>query len=449
MIPTLRAADFTHLAPLLFILGWAAIVLLASSLGGRGGGARSRLGLISAFGLVIGLGVTAMSWVSHPTGVSDVFGGMMLVDRFALFLDAIFMLCGLLTVLLSDSYLEEHGFAEGEFFAMVLLAIGGMMMMIHAGDFVMLTIGLETMSLAVYALVASWPGQRKSAEGGMKYFIMGSVASGFLLYGIALLYGATGTTNFAGVTRGIASQGGSPMVLLGIFMILGAIAFKVAAVPFHMWTPDAYEGAPTPIAGFMASAVKAAGFGILVRVVAQVFGADQWTFGSTGWINVLWTLSALTMIIGNISALRQSNIKRLLAYSSVSHAGYLLIGVIVIGLDHSKAGSVLFYLLTYSVTSLGAFGVVAWLGSRHAERQNIEGWYGLSKPHPAAALAMVLFMLSLGGLPPTAGFFGKFYLFKAALAYPQLLSLVVIAVFNSVISMFYYLKPIIAMYFRD
>lgn len=446
MSAALNASDFGHLAPLLFIVIWAALVLLASAVGGD---RNPRLGLMTFFGLLIGGAVTVFTWNTHATAVTSLFGGMMVVDRFSLFLDLVFILAGGLTVLVADGYLQEHDVAEGEFFAMLLLAISGMMMMVHAGDFVMVVIGLEAMSLAVYALVACWPGHRKSAEGGLKYFLMGAVASAFLLYGIAMLYGATGTTNLGGVARGIAAQGGSPLVLIGMFLVLGAMAFKVALVPFHMWTPDAYEGAPTPITGFMASAVKAAGFGLLLRLVTLVFGADMWTFGSTGWVNIFWWLSAITMTVGNITALRQSNIKRMLAYSSISHAGYLLIGVVLVGLDPAQMGAVLFYLLAYSVTSLGAFAVVAWIGQRHAERQSLDDWQGLSKAHPAIALVMTLFMLSLGGLPPTAGFFAKFYLFKAAIAQPQLLTLVLIAVFNSVVSMYYYLKPVVAMYFRE
>ncbi|MBW2731800.1 MAG: NADH-quinone oxidoreductase subunit N [Deltaproteobacteria bacterium] len=445
---SLNPADFVHLAPVLFLTVWACLVLLASAIGGGHG---RHYGLLAILGLILsGLGV-ALSWVQHVQPATDLFAGMMVVDRFALFLDMIFIIAGILTALVADAYLEEHRFTEGEFFALLLLSISGMMMMVHAGDLVMFVIGLETMSLAIYALVASWPGQRRSAEAGFKYFLMGAVASAFLLYGIALLYGVTGTTNLAKLAGVINGKAGEPLVLVGMFMILGAMGFKVALVPFHMWTPDAYEGAPTPVTGFMAAAVKAAGFGALLRLVAGLFSADAWTFGSTGWINIFWVLSVLTMTIGNISALRQNNVKRMLAYSSIAHAGYLLIGVVVVGLDPSQMGAVLFYVVAYAVTTLGAFAVVAWIGSRDVERTTLEDWYGVAKHHPAVALAMMLFLFSLGGLPPTAGFFAKFYLFKAALSFdsPQMLTLVLIAIANSVVSMYYYLRPIVAMYFRE
>lgn len=438
-------ADFMHLSPVLFMLIWAALVLLASSIGGQ---KNTRLGLLTALGLVFAGLITASSWIAHPTAVKTIFGGMMIVDRFALFFDMLLIVIGTLTVISTDGYLDEHGFAEGEFYAMILLSITGMMMMIHAGDFVMVVIGLESMSLAIYSLVACWPGHRKSAEGGMKYFLMGAVASAFLLYGIALLYGVTGSTNLSAIAGGIGAHAGQPLIIIAMFFVLGAMAFKIAAVPFHMWTPDAYEGAPTPVAGFMAAAVKAAGFALLIRLLG-VFGADLWTFGKGGWVNVMWTLSIITMIVGNVAAIRQTNIKRMLAYSSVSHAGYMLIGVVLIGLDPSQMDAVLFYLVAYGLTSVGSFAVVAWLGARYTERQELEDWEGLSKTHPGVALAMTLFMLSLGGLPPTAGFFGKFYLFKAALGQPQMLPLILVAIVNSVISMYYYLRPVVAMYFKE
>jgi NADH-quinone oxidoreductase subunit N len=304
------------------------------------------------------------------------------------------------------------------------------------------------MSLGVYTLVASWSGNKKSAEAGLKYYVMGAVASAVLIYGIALIYGATGETNLLRIAARAGGLVGNKLFLVGMLLVMGAMAFKVALVPFHAWTPDAYEGAPTPVTGFMAAAVKAAAFGILLRVFSVVFGGQDYVFGLNGWSDIFEWLAILTMTLGNLAALRQANIKRMLAYSSIAHAGYILIGVIAAGvLEGEKGAPVLYYLLAYTVTTIGAFGVVAWIGSRDSERVGLESWNGLSERHPAAAAVMTLFMLSLGGIPPTAGFFAKFYLFKAALAHPGLLPLVLVAVGNSVVSVYYYLRPVVAMYF--
>ena len=443
-----NTSDFFHALPILFVVVWACLNLLADALGQS---KSTRLWPLAALGLVLGMVVTAFSWATHATAATGLFGGMLVVDRFALFLDGAFLLAGLMTLLLSRPYFAGHKCAYGEFSSLLLLVISGMMMLVHSANFVMLVIGLETMSLGVYALVASWAGNPKSAEAGMKYFIMGAVASAFLLYGIALLYGATGQTDLYKLAEMAGDQAGNPLYLLGMFMILGAMGFKVALVPFHAWTPDAYQGAPTPVTGFMAAAVKAAGFGVLLRVFLLVFGGDAYLTGTTGWANIFWVLSALTMTLGNLAALRQSNVKRLLAYSSVSHAGYILIGVLAAGvLPEGKAGvgPVLYYLLAYSITTMGAFGMVAWLGSTNGEKTDVEDWNGVGARHPAAALAMTVFLLSLAGMPPTAGFFGKFYIFKTALGTPYLLPLVIIAALNSVVSVFYYLNPVVAMYFR-
>ena len=445
----LNVADFIHALPLIVVALWGCLVLLISALGAN----RSvRLGPVTALGTVFSIAVCLWSWAEHAEPQVALFSGMLLTDRFALFLDVVFLVAALLTTLLSSAYLEEHDVAEGEFFGLMLLAVSGMMMLVHAADFIMLVIGLETMSLAIYSLVACWSGRRKSAEAGLKYFVMGAVASAFLLYGIALLYGVTGVTNLGALAAASGAVVGDPLFIVGMLLVLGGLAFKVAMVPFHMWTPDAYEGAPTPITGFMAAAVKAAGFGVLLRVVTGAFAADFVTFGSTGWVNIFWTLSVLTMTVGNIAALRQDNIKRLLAYSSVSHAGYIVIGVLTLGVSGGgDAGPVLSYLLQYALTTIGAFGVVAWIGGRQMENVGLEDWAGLAGRHPAAALAMTLFLLSLAGLPPTSGFFAKLYIFKAALTTdsPGLLLLVIIAALNSVISIFYYLRPVVAMYFRD
>ena len=452
MIPAIIPSDLVHAAPLLFIAAWACLNLLAEALGQ---GKSSRLWPLGVLGLILGLGVTLWSWGQHAQPATGLFGGMLVVDRFALFLDVVFQVSGILTLLLCGAYLQEHRFAHGEHSSLLLLVISGMMLLVHAGDLVTLVIGLETMSIGVYALTASWSGNRKSAEAGFKYFIMGAVATAFLLYGVALIYGSAGTTSLAALVEAArtGATAGKPLYLLGMFLVLAALAFKVALVPFHAWVPDVYEGAPTTVTGFMAAAVKAAGFGALLRVLLTAFGSDAFVFGSTGWADSLRIIAIFTMVIGNITALRQSNIKRMLAYSSVSHAGYLLLGVIAAGvIPADKGGSlgpVLFYLVSYSLTTLGCFGMVAWLGSWNDERVSVEEWSGLASRHPAAAAAMTVFLLSLGGIPPTAGFFAKFYIFKAALGHRQLTSLVIVAALNSVVSIFYYLRPVVAMYFRE
>ncbi len=455
MTGLIKSSDFLHCLPILIVAGWACITLLADALGK---GRSPRLWPFAALGLTVSLGVTIAYWVKYKTPVTGVFGGMIMVDRFALFLDAAFILTGLLTVLISGPYFKEHKNSYGEYSSLVQLVVAGMMLLVHSADFVMLLIGLETMSLGVYAMVASWRGNARSAEAGFKYFIMGAVGSAFLIYGMALIYGKTGQTGLLDIAamvaadKGTAMYGlkGSPLFILGMFMMLGAMGFKVALVPFHAWTPDAYEGAPSSVTGFMAAAVKAAGFGVLLRVFLLVFGDASFVFGPMGWGNIMWVLAIITMTVGNIAALRQDNIKRMLAYSSISHAGYLLVGVISAGvIPKANNGPVLFYLLAYTFTTLGAFGMIAWIGSSDKERVGIEDWRGLGARHPLAALAMTLFLLSLAGMPPTAGFMGKFYIFRQALTHDSLTVLVIIAALNSVISIYYYLKPVVAMYFQD
>jgi NADH-quinone oxidoreductase subunit N len=340
----------------------------------------------------------------------------------------------------------------GEYYGLMVLATSGMAMIAMAGDLVTIFIGIETMSLAVYVMTAARR-TKIGAEGAMKYFLMGAFASGFLVYGMALLYGATGTTNLHMIRGVLASGSSSALTVAAVFMLVVAFGFKVAAVPFHMWTPDAYQGAPTPVTGFMAGAVKAAAFAGIIRVFIGGLGGDIVPLGGMGWAHIFAVLAAITMTVGNIAALRQENIKRMLAYSSIAHAGVLLVGVVAAGLDSQGDGlrGILFYLLSYSVTTVGAFAVVVWIGNRDQERTLVSDWHGLASQHPAAAMAMTLFMLSFAGIPPTAGFFGKFFVFKSALMVgdSQLLWLVVIGVLNSVISIFYYLRVVMAMYFRD
>jgi NADH-quinone oxidoreductase subunit N len=308
------------------------------------------------------------------------------------------------------------------------------------------------MSIGVYVMVAMRRRSRRGNEAAMKYFLIGAFATGFLMYGMALLYGAGGTLSLIRMQSALASTTNPGLVVAGGFLLIVAFGFKVAAVPFHMWAPDAYEGAPTPVTAFMAAAVKAAAIAAMLRVFGIALGGDVIPFGTLGWASPLVIIAALTITIGNLSAIRQDNIKRMLAYSSISHAGVLLVGICALGLGALSAHpAIVYYLLAYSITTMGAFAVVAYVGSRGRERLLVDDWAGLGGRHGGAALAMTICLLSLGGIPPTNGFFGKFYIFKAAMEVydGQLLWLVVVGVVNSAISIYYYLRIVTAMYFRE
>jgi NADH-quinone oxidoreductase subunit N len=436
-------------SPLLILISMGCLVLLAETF--THGSARAGLAWLSVAGCVAALVAVVLQWPDAAEPQSY-FQGMLTVDRMSLYLDAAFIVAGMLTLLVAPPYLREQGFEFGEFYALVLFAVAGMVMVAHATNLVSLLIGIETMSLAAYVLTGCWRKSLRSSEGAMKYYLMGAFATGFLVYGIALVYGTTGgELSYAGIAGRVNAASGAPLFFMGEYFIIVALAFKVAAVPFHMWAPDAYEGAPTPVTGFMAAGVKAAAFGAIVRILGSAFASPVLVFDdSKGWGSVLAWLAVLTMTLGNLAAVRQDNVKRMLAYSSIAHAGYLLIGVVASGLGIASAKpAVLFYLLTYTFTTLGAFAVVAWIGNRKDERLYVDDWAGLATSRPGVAFAMTIFLLSLGGVPPTAGFFGKFYLFKAAMESPQLYWLVIIGVLNSVVSVYYYLRIVVAMYFRD
>ncbi len=436
-------------SPMLILIGMGCVILLAETFI-QGKATRSGLAWLGVAGCVAALVAIGVGWGDAATPASH-FDGMLTVDRMALYLDAAFVVAALLTLLFAPPYLREQGFEFGEFYALVLFATAGMVMVVHATSLVSLLIGIETMSLAAYILTGCARRSLRSAEGAMKYFLMGAFATGFLVYGIALVYGATGgELSYAGIAAKTAEASQKPIFYFGEYFILIALVFKVAAVPFHMWAPDAYEGAPTPVTGFMAAGVKAAAFGALIRLLGTAFSSPLMVFDFTGWASALSVLAALTMTLGNLAAIRQDNIKRMLAYSSIAHAGYLLIGVVAAGRGVADAKpAVLFYLLAYTFTTLGVFGVVAWIGNRKDERLYIDDWAGVGAARPAVALAMTLFLLSLGGVPPMGGFFGKFYLFRAAMQAPQLYWLVVVGVLNSLVSVYYYLRVVVAMYFRD
>lgn len=451
-VNAVNAADFLFMAPLTVLSVAALLLIVAESF--AGGRERSWLVPLTITACIAAAlaAVVVYRSVAQSSQVS-MFGGMLIADRASMFLSIVICAGTALTALISPLHQIEYDWENGEYYGMLVLAAAGMVMMAMAGDLVATFLGLETMSLAVYVLTASRRGSRRATEGAMKYFLMGAFATAFLLYGMALLYGSTGTTDLVLMAERLRERGQDPLAVIGVVLLVVAFGFKVAAVPFHMWTPDAYEGAATPVTGFMAAVVKGAAFAGALRVFTLGLGGDFMPLGNMGWGGIFAVLAAITMTVGNLAALRQENVKRMLAYSSISHAGVLLVGLVAFGLEPGGTGraALLYYLAAYAVTTLGAFAVVVWIGSREHERVLVDDWAGLSSRHPGAALAMTLFLLSLGGIPPTAGFFGKFAVFQAAMdAHDgQLLWLVVVGVLNSVLSIFYYLRVVMAMYFRE
>ncbi|MCP4445582.1 MAG: NADH-quinone oxidoreductase subunit N [Myxococcales bacterium] len=449
---TIVPNDFLYLGPLAVLTLVGLLLILAEAFAI----ARSRRFLmqLTVAGCVMAVIASIYTWRSlEPGGHVTAFSGMLLVDRMSMFLCTLFAGITGLIAMLGAAHQHEYNWQVGEFYGLMLLAAAGMCMIAMAGDLITIFIGIETMSLAVYVMTAARRRSRAGSEGAIKYFLVGAFASGFLVYGMALLYGATGTTNLQGISRALAVTHSSSLTVAAIFMLIIAFGFKIAAIPFHMWAPDAYEGAPTPVTAFMAAAVKSAAIAGMIRVFVQALGGDVVPFGQMGWSSIFAIIAAITMTVGNIGALRQNNIKRMLAYSSVAHAGVLLVGLITAGIAPEGEGlaSVLYYLLAYSVATVGAFGVVVWIGNRDRERVLISDWYGLGAANPAAAMVMTLFMLSFAGIPPTGGFFAKFFLFKSALMAQDgaLMWLVIVGVLNSMISIFYYLKVVMAMYFRE
>jgi NADH-quinone oxidoreductase subunit N len=389
--------------------------------------------------------LAAAGWsVFHVRGTArSLFGGMFVHDSFSVFFTLLFCSVAAVSVLLSWDYLKRTRIHQTEYYMLLLSATLGMILMAASNDLITVFLGLELMSIALYVMVGFRRGQLESNEAALKYFLLGAFASGFLLYGIALIYGATGTTNLAAMSAFVADSPlrENPLLIVGGLLLLTGFAFKVAAVPFHMWTPDAYEGAPTTVTAFMSAGAKAAGFAALLRVVLHSLGGVH-----EHWTPVLTAVAMLTMTVGNISALLQTSVKRMLAYSSIAHAGYLLVAVVAGGPEGASAA--LFYLAVYSAMNVGAFGVLALLGRGQEERVLVADLAGLGFRQPLLGLAMTVFMLSLGGIPPTAGFMGKVYLFGVALR-AGLVPLVIVGVLNSVVSVFYYLRITVAMYMDE
>jgi NADH-quinone oxidoreductase subunit N len=439
---------FIPLSPLAVVGLGALLLMLVEAFSTRKGG----LALGAAIVLFAGGAVAGGVWMFGSDQMPDAssVAPWLLLDRFTLFFDMLLCLGGGLAALLAGGYLPEHQLDRGEFYPLLLFTTVGAMLLAASGDALTLFLGLETMSIGAYAMTAFRRASPRSAEGALKYFLLGGFAAAVLLFGLALLYGATGHTDLAGIgqaARGEAAH--NPMLLIGAALVLVGIVFKVSAVPFHSWTPDAYEGAPTPATTFMAVAVKAGAFALLLRVLMLSFADAAWVSWASGWPPVIATIAAVTVTFANLVAGRQESVKRMLAYSSIAHAGFALIGVTAISrTPQDGVASVLFYLLAYTVSTAGAFGALILCGSRGREAVSYDDLSGLGKRHPAAALAFSLFLLSLAGIPPTAGFFAKWFVFRAAID-GGLYWLAILAFVNSVIGAYYYLRVLVFMYMRE
>jgi len=402
-------------------------------------GAKGAIPYLGLAGIVLALLFCFSLW-----GKSEyAFNRMVVVDNYSLFFKMIFLITAALTVLMSIRFLQEEDFEYGEYYILVLFAAVGMMFMASAADLLIIFLGLETFSLAIYVLAGFFRTQPKSNESSLKYFLLGAFSTGFLLYGIALIYGATGTTNLKGIYEFVRKIHlfTDPLLLIGMGLLIVGFGFKVASVPFHMWTPDVYEGAPTSVTAFMSVGAKAAGFAAFLRVFLYALSSLQ-----TDWVWILWVLAVLTMTLGNVVAIAQKNIKRMLAYSSIAHAGYILVAMVAA--SELGTASVLYYLLAYAFMNLGAFGVVILYGRKGEENINIGDYSGMASKYPLLAAAMAIFMFSLAGIPPTAGFVGKFYIFSAAVK-AGYIGLANIGVLNSALSVYFYLRVTVMMYMRN
>ncbi len=430
--------DFFLIAPEIILTAFGFLVLLVDVFSPREG-KKGYLGILSLIGIVLAFGYT----IPQIGSVASGFGGMFTSDGFSLFFKLVFLIIAFLTVLISMGYTQREGISPGEYYALVLFATLGMMLMAAGTHLITIFLGLETMSISIYILAGMVRGDRKSAEAAMKFFLLGAFATGFLLYGVALLYGATGSLLLKDIGAYIVSKTllKSPMLLMSVVFLTIGFGFKIASVPFHMWTPDVYEGAPTSVTAFMATGVKAAGFAALVRVF---FSALPGFRGD--WTGIMWVIAVATMTVGNILAISQTNIKRMLAYSSIAHAGYILMAFVA----GNKAGTsaILFYLLAYAFMNLGAFTVVILLGKKGEENTLISDYAGIGFKYPLLSAAMTIFMLSMAGIPPLGGFMAKLYVFGAAVD-AKFYWLTILGVLNSAVSVYYYLRVTVLIYFRE
>ncbi|TAN43737.1 MAG: NADH-quinone oxidoreductase subunit N [Nitrospirae bacterium] len=423
---TLPFPDLAPAMPEIIIISAATVMLLLELLFKNKG--------VLAF---IGVGIAALAMYFVPMSIGDTFGGMFKSDLYSIYFKFIFLLNLMLTIMISLQYMKREKAEYGEYYSLLLFATAGMMLMASAKDLIVLYLGLELMALSTYILAGIKKHDIRSNEAAIKYLLLGGFSSAILLYGISLLYGLTGTTDIYAISVYLKFQGSSLAVVMAMMFITAAFCFKIAAAPFHMWAPDVYEGAPTSVTAFMSIGPKAAGFAVIGRMFYVAFQSMQ-----ADWVPVLIGISVITMAVGNILAITQTNIKRMLAYSSIAHAGYMLIGIIA-GTSEGLSAMIT-YLLIYTFMNMGAFAIIILLD----RGDEIKDYEGLAKSRPLVAGLMLVFMFSLTGIPPTAGFIGKFNLFLAAVQ-AGYAWLVVIAVMFSAVSAYYYLRIVMNMYMKD
>ncbi|SHJ22424.1 NADH dehydrogenase subunit N [Malonomonas rubra DSM 5091] len=434
----IQNVNFSAIMPSLVLSVFGMVLLLVSVFSQRG--KTTPIAWLSFIALVITGIVTLSGWNNPQAG----FAGSVLLDNFATFFNMICIIAAALTILMSDNYLKREGYPVGEYYALILFTTAGAMWMASGTDLMTIFLGLEVLSVSLYVLAGFFRDQTRSNEAGLKYFFLGAFSTGFLLYGVALLYGVTGTTKIHGIAEYVAANSAASsniMFIAGGMLLLTGFLFKVAAAPFHMWTPDVYQGAPTPITAFMSAGPKAAAFAAFIRVTMVALESMQADITA-----VFWVLAVLTMTAGNFIALSQKDIKRMLAYSSISHAGYALVGLVA--WNEIGYTGIMFYMLVYTFMNMGAFAVLVLIGKKGEDNLTVDGVKGMGYKRPVLAIALSIFLLSLMGMPPTAGFAGKFYIFAAAVK-SGYIWLAVIGVLNSAVSLYYYLRVMVSMYFKD
>jgi NADH-quinone oxidoreductase subunit N len=433
MPPGINASDFYYILPELVLTVGALVVLVADVLIPRNTAALTWVTLAA-------LGATVASLAPFAETDVVIANGLMAVDAFAFFFKLVFLIAAILTVLISARYLEIEGASPGEYYFLLLCATLGMMVMAGGIDLIAAFIGLETMAVSFYILAGFIKPNQRSNEAAVKYFLLGAFSLGILLYGMSILYGVSGTTSLRSMATVFVGEERNPLLVLAVILVVAGMGFKIAAVPFHMWAPDVYEGAPTPVTAFLSVGSKAASFAMLLRIFLEGLPALQ-----ADWKVLFEVLAIVTMTVGNVAALTQTNLKRMLAYSSIAHAGYVLIGVVAA--TPRGVSAALIYLLIYTFMQIGAFAVIIMLRRRDVVGDELKDLSGLYLRSPMAAFAMLLFMLSLGGIPPTAGFMGKLWIFSAAIE-EGYVWLAVIGVLNSAVSLYYYVRLVVFMYLK-